>query len=238
MNELCIFGLSFAIDSEVMVIGNTHVVQVNGLHKGIVSFISLWCLWHMHTHEVLCVLRTLNPNINRPIYTWKTLKPPHHFIYVSFFTYVYVFFSMCLHVFVTFSLCFYVSLYLSISISTFFWISIFFSISLCLFLPLFESRFTALHFSLYLFVSLFTPLSVYLFSFHISFSLKKHGQQEEHKIPSLTKERNGYTWQCIRYGIYKGPKNTIWIIKHLVHTYTDTSYVHHNMIFIPFKRSH
>jgi hypothetical protein len=36
----------------------------------------------------------------------------------------------------------------------------------------------------------------------------------------------------------KGPKNTSWISKHLVYTYMDTSYVHHNMFIIPLKKSH
>jgi hypothetical protein len=43
-NELCVFGLFFAIDGKVMVIGNTHAPQVNGLNNGTISFFSSWCL--------------------------------------------------------------------------------------------------------------------------------------------------------------------------------------------------
>ncbi len=147
-----------------MVIGNTHATQMSGLHNAMVSFISLWCFWHMHTQEVLSVLRTLNPNINRSIHTWKTLKPPHHFIFVSFFASVNVFFSLCLCVFDSFSLCLCMSL----------------SFLLFLSLPLIESLF------FFLFIPLCLSLPLFL-SFSFSFKTRP---TIEHKIPSLTKEGN------------------------------------------------
>ncbi len=161
---------------------------------------------------------------------------------------IILFLSLSLHLSIFFL---YASMFLSLSLCAFMPIST----SLSLSLPLFESLFyfsiflyvyfylslslilfLSISFSLSICLSLYTSL-VYLISFHLFLSLKTW-PTTKHKIPSLTKEGNGYTWQCIPYGIYKGPKNTIWSIKHIVYTYTDTPYVHHNMIFIPLKRSH
>jgi hypothetical protein len=107
---LCIFIIVFVIDSKVMLTGNTHAAQVSGLHNGMVSFLSLWCFWHMHAQEVLSMLRTLNLNINRPIHTWETFKPPHH-LFLSFSLHLYVF--LFLHAFMSLSLPLFESLFFS-----------------------------------------------------------------------------------------------------------------------------
>jgi hypothetical protein len=127
----------------VMVIGNTHAPQVNGLNNGTISFFSSWCLWQMHIQKVLFVLRTFHPNINKYIHIWKNLKPPHHFMFQFF--YLYVFLSLCF--FLSFSIFFFFlyiyiyiyiySLSLSLSLSIYIYIymslcfSLFSSFSIC-----------------------------------------------------------------------------------------------------------
>ncbi len=155
-----------------MVIGSTHVVQVNGLRNGTFSFFPPWCLWHMHTQEVLSMLRTFHPNINRPIHTWKTFQLPHHFISISFWASIFVSVFLCFYVslsaFLSLPLCFYLSfsfiLCLFVSIFASLCVSIFsFSLFLCLLLPFFMNLFIYLHLSLYLFVSLYTSFNLSIF---------------------------------------------------------------------------
>jgi hypothetical protein len=46
------------------------------------------------------------------------------------------------------------------------------------------------------------------------------------------------TFDNVYHMVYIKGQKIQWSIKHLVYTYMDMSYVHHNMIFIPLKRSH
>jgi hypothetical protein len=73
--ELFYLGLVFVIDKNVVVVGNTHNVQLGGLHDMVTSFFLLWCLCHMFIHEIFDVLKTFHPNIIKDIHT--SYKHPH-----------------------------------------------------------------------------------------------------------------------------------------------------------------
>jgi hypothetical protein len=101
----------------------------------------------MHTREILSMLKTFHPNINRPIHTWKTFKPPHHFISISFFTSN------------SFSLCFFNSLFAFLSLP----------FSLPLYLFIFLNLFFSLFTSLFLFLLLFESIYCLYLSFYFFF---------------------------------------------------------------------
>ncbi len=69
-NELCYLGFVFAIDRKLVVVNNTHGVQLGGLHNMATSFLSFQCLCHMNIWEGFFSLRTcFHPNIIKPIHT-------------------------------------------------------------------------------------------------------------------------------------------------------------------------
>ncbi len=73
-----------------------------------------------------------------------------------------------------------------------------------------------------------------------------HGFFSQNMANSITqnsffrkRKKNAYTWKYIPNGIYKkAQRNILQIIKHLVYTYMDTSYVLYDILSRPFKRSH
>lgn len=124
------FWTCICCSGKVMVIGSTHVPQMNGLHNGTISFFSSWCLWQMHIQKVLFMLITFHPNINYYIHIWKTFKPPHHFMFqfVCFYLFLSSFFIF--YLFLSLYIYIYVSSSFSISLFIFFYLFIY----LCLFL--------------------------------------------------------------------------------------------------------
>ncbi len=56
----------FCIDNKMVVLGNTHVVQLGGFHNMAASFLQPWCFCLMNIREVSSSLRTcFHLNINQ-----------------------------------------------------------------------------------------------------------------------------------------------------------------------------
>jgi hypothetical protein len=81
-NELCYLGFVFAIDSKMMVIGNTHGVQLGGFHNVVFNWVvPPWCLCHMNILEFFSLLKIgFHLNVIKPIHTWIPYKHPQNYV--------------------------------------------------------------------------------------------------------------------------------------------------------------